>query len=64
MAMTKPPTRPQPTMTDRTVAEKQARAERVAAALRANLQKRKQLARARTPAVGPKKGGGSSDPPA
>jgi hypothetical protein len=35
-------------MTDRTLAEKQARAERVAAALRANLRKRKEQARART----------------
>ncbi len=46
--MTEPPNRPRPAMTDRTLAEKQARAERAAAALRANLLKRKHQARART----------------
>jgi len=62
--MTELPTRPRPAMTDRTVAEKQARAERVAAALRANLRKRKQQARARTQEPEPAKCGGSSDPAA
>jgi hypothetical protein len=47
-----PPPRPAPdqngpTLTDRTLAEKQARQERQAAALRANLRKRKEQSRAR-----------------
>ncbi|OJY68449.1 MAG: hypothetical protein BGP12_11660 [Rhodospirillales bacterium 70-18] len=45
-----PPNRPapsRPTLTDRAQAEKQARAEREAAALRANLRKRKQQVQAR-----------------
>ena len=45
--MTEPPTRPRPGMTERALAEKQARAERAAAALRSNLRKRKEQARAR-----------------
>ena len=62
--MTEPPTRPRPGMTDRTLAGKQARAERAAAALRANLRKRKDQARARTlePGTKPPRGGGSSEP--
>ena len=62
--MTEPPHRPRPAMTDRTLAEKRARAERVAAALRANLRKRKEQARARSDGVGTEtpRGGGSSEP--
>ncbi len=47
MAMTEPPPRPRPEVTDRALADKQARTERAAAALRANLRKRKEQARAR-----------------
>jgi hypothetical protein len=46
--MTEPPTRPRPAITDRALAGKAARAERAAAALRANLRKRKDQARARS----------------
>jgi len=44
-AMDKPP--PRPTLTDRALADKQARDARAAAALRANLLRRKQQARER-----------------
>jgi hypothetical protein len=50
-------------MTDRTLAEKQARAERVAAALRANLRKRKDQARARTQEPAPDRAPGAPTDP-
>ncbi len=46
-ATMQPPDRTPPTVTERALADKQARAEREAAALRANLRKRKEQARAR-----------------
>jgi hypothetical protein len=42
-----PPERKRPTITDRALADQQARKEREAAALRENLRKRKEQARAR-----------------
>jgi len=52
--MDRPP--PRPALTDRALAEKQAREAREAAALRANLLRRKQQQRARAPAPGPDQG--------
>jgi hypothetical protein len=49
-------------MTDRGLAAKQARTERAAAALRTNLRKRKDQARARTQAAGPARSKGPADP--
>jgi hypothetical protein len=46
-----PPEEKRPRLTDRALAEQQARKEREAAALRENLRKRKEQARARTPAT-------------
>jgi hypothetical protein len=48
-------------MSDRALAEKQARADRVAAALRANLRKRKNQARARAQPTAPTQGKGCPD---
>jgi len=58
--MDRPP--PRPTLTDRALAEKQAREAREAAALRANLLRRKQQQRARAVADPPAEARGEAPP--